>query len=103
MTHATVFRMDLKPQTGIQVYDVLLKQETVQSVSIEGLLASEGKIKPILYPLSSITEEIFVNGSEICPMKYLAEAFDFDGYMGLYTTWNFDKRKRMRGVLRLGM
>lgn len=24
-------------------------------------------------------------------MKYLAEAFDFDGYMGLYTTWNFDE------------
>lgn len=52
-----------------------------------------GDIKPILYPLSSITEEIFVNGSEICPMKYLAEAFDFDGYMGLYTTWNFDEER----------
>ena len=82
-----------KATDGNTVYDVLLKQETVPSVSIEGLLASEGKIKPILYPLSSITEEIFVNGSEICPMKYLAEAFDFDGYMGLYTTWNFDEER----------
>ena len=71
-----------KATDGNTVYDVLLKQETVPSVSIEGL-----------YPLSSITEEIFVNGSEICPMKYLAEAFDFDGYMGLYTTWNFDEEK----------
>lgn len=82
-----------KATDGNTVYDVLLKQETASSVSIEGLLASEGKIKPILYPLSSITEEIFVNGSEICPMKYLAEAFDFDGYMGLYTTWNFDEER----------
>lgn len=82
-----------KATDGNTIYDVLLKQETASSVSIEGLLASEGKIKPILYPLSSITEEIFVNGSEICPMKYLAEAFDFDGYMGLYTTWNFDEER----------
>lgn len=82
-----------KATDGHTVYHVLLKQETAPSVSIEGLLASEGKIKPILYPLSSITEEIFVNGLEICPMKYLAEAFDFDGYMGFYTTWKFDQER----------
>nr|DAZ73722.1 MAG TPA: hypothetical protein [Caudoviricetes sp.] len=82
-----------KATDGNTVYDVLLKQETVPSVSIEGLLASEGKIKPILYPLSSITEEIFVNGSEICPMNYLVGAFDFDGYMGFYTTWKFDQER----------
>lgn len=82
-----------KATDGNTVYDVLLKQETVPSVSIEGLLASEGKIKPILYPLSSITEEIFVNGSEICPMNYLVGAFDFDGYMGFYTTWKFDEER----------
>lgn len=50
-------------------------------------------IKPILYPLSSITEKIFVNGAEICPMNLLVEAFDFDGYMGLYTTWKFDEER----------
>lgn len=73
--------------------EIGLNAETLKGERCRGKGFRLGDIKPILYPLSSITEEIFVNGSEICPMKYLAEAFDFDGYMGLYTTWNFDDKK----------
>lgn len=73
--------------------EIGLNAETLKGERCRGKGFRLGDIKPILYPLSSITEEIFVNGSEICPMKYLSEAFDFDGYMGLYTTWNFDEER----------
>lgn len=73
--------------------EIGLNAETLKGQRILGKGFRLGDIKPILYPLSSITEEIFVNGSEICPMNLLSEAFDFDGYMGLYTTWKFDEER----------
>ena len=83
----------LKATDGNTIYNVSLNLNTKPSVSIEGLLMPDYGIKPILYPLSSITEEIFVNGEQICPMNRIVEAFDFDGYMGLYTTWKFDEER----------
>lgn len=59
--------------------EIGLNAETLKGERCLGKGFRLGDIKPILYPLSSITEEIFVNGSEICPMKYLAEAFDSTG------------------------
>lgn len=73
--------------------EIGLNSETLKGEICRGKGFRLGDIKPILYPLSSITEEIFVNGSEICPMNYLVGAFDFDGYMGFYTTWKFDEER----------
>lgn len=81
----------LKATDGHTMYNVSLNLNTKPSVSIEGLLMPDNEIKPILYPLSSVTKEIFVKGEKLCPMNRLIEAFDFDGYMGLYTTWKYDE------------
>lgn len=51
------------------------------------------KIKPILFPLSDITETLHFGGKEVCLMDQFACIFNFDGYQGYYTTWELDEKK----------
>ena len=52
------------------------------------------KVKPILFPLSDITETLKFGGKEICLMEKLACIFNFDGYAGYYTTYNIDDNEK---------
>lgn len=51
------------------------------------------KIKPILFPLSDITETLHFGGKEVCLMDQFSCIFNFDGYLGYYTTWELDEKK----------
>lgn len=51
------------------------------------------KIKPILFPLSDITETLHFGGKEVCLMDQFSCIFNFDGYQGYYTTWELDEKK----------
>lgn len=62
-----------------------LKQE---KCSGRGFKLSE--IKPILYPLSSITSFTMIEGKVLRLIDNLATIFNFDGYAGYYTTYNID-------------
>ena len=57
-----------------------LKQE---KCSGRGFKLSE--IKPILYPLSSITQFTMIDSKELSLIDKLACIFNFDGYAGYYT------------------
>lgn len=66
-----------------------LKQE---KCSGRGFKLSE--IKPILYPLSSITQFTIIDGKELSLIDNLASIFNFDGYAGYYTTYNIDDNEK---------
>lgn len=66
-----------------------LKQE---KCSGRGFKLSE--IKPILYPLSSITQFTMIDGKELRLIDNLASIFNFDGYAGYYTTYNIDDNEK---------
>lgn len=63
----------LKATDGYTVYDVLLHLNKVPSVSIEGLLDSDNEIKPILFPLASLTEETELHGEKFIPLQRLSD------------------------------
>lgn len=52
------------------------------------------KIKPILFPLSDITETLHFGGKDVCLMDQFACIFNFDGYAGYYTTYNIDDNEK---------
>ncbi len=68
---------DLKIKTGDYIRTLSISVTTTTEISLSNVLCDVG-YKPILRPLSDLTNEITINGDAFIPLIEIAKSYDFE-------------------------